>query len=151
MADVELFVEMRKFAPGILEEEAAAEGKRSAKQVHKEDGKKNQNRCSVGVVEDRLIAGHEPQLVEQPESVAQQDNDGEQQSVGDHFSPPLRSTRLRGFVGLPAARGISGRASPFNASFEVESESSEVEGPSGESLRKASSGKRSMTLLPSTS
>jgi len=84
MADVELLVEVREFAPGILEEEAAAEGKRSAKQVHKEDGKKNQNRCSVGVVQHRFVAGHELQLVEEPKSVAQQDDDGEQQCVGDH-------------------------------------------------------------------
>src|SRR5271163_883441 len=78
MADVELLVEVREFAPGILEEESAAEGQRSAKQVHKEDRKKNQNRWSVRVVQDRFVAGHEFQLVEQPEPVAQQDNDGEQ-------------------------------------------------------------------------
>ena len=84
MADVELLVEVREFAPGILEEEAAADGERSAKQVHKEDREEDQNRCSVGVVQDRFVAGHELQLVEEPKSVAQQDDDGEQQCVGDH-------------------------------------------------------------------
>src|SRR6202162_3548373 len=110
MADAELFVEVRKFTPGILEEEAAAEGKRSAKQVHKEDRKKNQNRCSVRVVQDRFVAGHELQLVEQPESVAQQDNDGEQQGVGDHVSLPRPSTGLRDLLGCPPPAGALGEA-----------------------------------------
>src|ERR1019366_2159052 len=81
LADVELLVEVRHFAPSILEEEAAADGESSAKQVHKEDREENENRCSVGVVEDRFVAGHEFYLVEEPKSVAQQDDDGEQQGV----------------------------------------------------------------------
>ena len=56
MADVELLVEVREFAPSILEEEAAADGESSAKQVHKEDREEDENRCSVGVVEDRFVA-----------------------------------------------------------------------------------------------
>src|SRR6266851_507361 len=36
MGDVELLVEVREFAPGILQEEAAADGERSTEQVHKE-------------------------------------------------------------------------------------------------------------------
>ena len=44
----------------------------------------NENRCSVSVVQDRFVAGHELQLVEEPKSVAQQEDDGEQQCVGDH-------------------------------------------------------------------
>ena len=50
----------------------------------KEDREEDQNRCSVGVVQDRFVAGHELQLVEEPKSVAKQDDDGEQQCVGDH-------------------------------------------------------------------
>src|SRR5713226_341069 len=84
MADVELLVEVREFAPGILEEEAAADGERSTEQVHKERSEEDENSGSVGVVQDRLVPGHELQLVEEPKSVAQQDDDGDQQCVGDH-------------------------------------------------------------------
>ena len=42
-------------------------------------------------------------------------------------------------------------ASVLSSSFSAETASSEVEGPSGVSFRKASSGKRSRTLAPNTS
>src|SRR5271155_60099 len=89
MAYVELLVEVREFAPGILEEEAAAEGEGGAKQIQKKNREENQNRSSVCVVQNRFVRSHELQLVEKPESVAQQDDDREQKCVGDH----------RGFLG----------------------------------------------------
>src|ERR1700733_4691376 len=88
MADVELLVEVGEFAPGILEEEAAPNGQRRTKQVEEEDGEEDQDRCTVGVVQDRFVVGHELQLVEKPESIAQQDDDGEQQGVRDHREIP---------------------------------------------------------------
>jgi hypothetical protein len=73
-----------------------------------ENHEEKQNRRSVGVIQDRLVAGHELQLVEQPESVGQQDNDGEQQSVGNHVSPSLLATGLRDVWGSPPAVGTLG-------------------------------------------
>src|SRR2546422_281427 len=64
MADVELLVEVRELAPGILEKETAADGERSAKQVHKEHGEEDENRDSVGVINDCFVPSHELQLVE---------------------------------------------------------------------------------------
>ena len=57
MADVELLVEVREFAPGILEKEAAADGERSAKQIHEQHGEEDQNRGSVGVDTGPLCSG----------------------------------------------------------------------------------------------
>src|ERR1700733_3033554 len=88
MADVELLVEVREFAPGIFEEEAAADRESSAKQIHREDRQEDEYRCSVGVVQNRSVAGHELQLVEKPKAVGQQDDDGEQQGVRDHREIP---------------------------------------------------------------
>src|ERR1700735_34415 len=65
VADVKLLVEVGEFAPGVLEEEAAADCERSAKQVHKEDHEEDENRCSVGVIQKRFVACHELQLVEE--------------------------------------------------------------------------------------
>src|ERR1700733_6454853 len=100
VADVKLLVEVGEFATGILEEETAADRERSAKQVHKEDHEENENRCSVGVIQERLVPSHEFQLVEKPESIAQQDDDGEQQGVRDHrevlgFSEGFATNPLR--------------------------------------------------------
>jgi hypothetical protein len=100
MADVELFIEVREFAPGILEEETTPDGERNAKEIQKENRQKDENVRSISVVQDCLVAGHEFQLVEEPKSIAQQDDDGEQQGVRDHreslgFAERFRASALR--------------------------------------------------------
>ena len=77
MTHVELLVEVREFASGIFKEEAATNGECGSKQVRKENREKGQNRCPVSVEEDPSVRGHEPQLVEEPKAVGEQDGDGE--------------------------------------------------------------------------
>jgi len=43
MADVELLVEMRELASGVLEKEAPANGKRDPKQIHQQHGGKDKD------------------------------------------------------------------------------------------------------------
>ena len=87
MANIELLVEVGEFASGILEEEPPPDGECSSKQINKQDSEEDENRVSVGVEQNRLIASQELQLVHQPKSIAEQNNDGEKESVGDHFIP----------------------------------------------------------------
>src|SRR5258708_21304075 len=77
MGGIELFVEVRELASGVLEEEAPTDGERGAKQIHRQQGKEDENGVPIGVKENGLVAGHELQLVEQPKSVAQEDDDRE--------------------------------------------------------------------------
>src|SRR5260221_234803 len=71
MAHVELLVEVREFPPSILQEEAAADCERSAKQVHREAHEEDENRGSVGVGQNGFAWGHAIQLVEEAKSIAQ--------------------------------------------------------------------------------
>ena len=52
MTDMELLVEMRELAAGVLEKEPAADGERTPEQIHEQHGAEDQNRGAVGV-EDR--------------------------------------------------------------------------------------------------
>jgi hypothetical protein len=97
MADIELLIKVGKLAPGILEEEATPDGERNAKEIQKENRKKDENGRPIGVVQDHFVAGHELQLVEEPKSIAQQDYDGEKQRVRDHLE----------FLGFPEGFPIS--------------------------------------------
>src|SRR5260221_12244064 len=58
MGDIELFVEVRELAPGVIEEEAPTDGERGAKQVHRKDGHENENGVTTGVQKNCLRAGH---------------------------------------------------------------------------------------------
>jgi hypothetical protein len=84
MAHVELLVEVRQFSAGILEKEPAAEGQCHAEKIRGEKRDKNYDGCSVRVVQDSSVTGHELQLIEEPKAVAQQENDGEQKGIRDH-------------------------------------------------------------------
>lgn len=48
MDDIEMFVEERELAPGVLEEEAPTDGEHGAKQVHRKDGHENENGVPIG-------------------------------------------------------------------------------------------------------
>src|SRR5579859_3962960 len=78
LTDVELSVEMREFSPGILQEEAAAQGQRKSEEIHGEHRCKDENGVAIGMEKRSLVPGHEFQLIEQPKSVSQQDDDGEE-------------------------------------------------------------------------
>src|SRR6266481_2170226 len=82
LAHVELSVEVREFAARILQEKATAQGEGETKEIYREHRNKKENGVAVGMEECGFVAGHEFQLIEQPKSVCQQEDDGEEQGVG---------------------------------------------------------------------
>ena len=61
---------------------ASAKPNRLIEQHSDED----ENCAAVGMEQNGFIGGHEFQLVEEPESIAQQDDDSEKHSVGDQLN-----------------------------------------------------------------
>jgi hypothetical protein len=102
------------------------------------------------VEQNGFVTSHELQLVEQPESIAKQDNDGEKQGIGNH-SVFISSQSVFGICGAECARREPVASVVFNTPFSTGTVSSGVERPSGVSFRKASKGNGSSTLTPSTS
>lgn len=82
---MELPVEVRELASGILEEKAASETQREAKQIDRQGADKQKDRASVGAEQDGFISGHELQLIEEPKAVCEKHDDGKEQGVGDHL------------------------------------------------------------------
>jgi len=65
MADVELLVEVRELAPGILRKKRRLMA--SAAPIGSQRGPQERSESLIiRVVQDRFVAGHELQLVEQP-------------------------------------------------------------------------------------
>src|SRR5580658_5153843 len=84
MDGVELLVEMGELAPSVFEEKSTANGKCTSKEVQGKHGHEDKNGQAVGVVQGSSVLGHELQLIEEPEAVPQQGDDGEEQCVCDH-------------------------------------------------------------------
>ena len=85
LTDLELTVQVRQLAPGVLEEELPLQQKRCAEHVHEEHGKRGEECRPIRMDQDGLVGSHELQLVEEPESVSEQDSDGQQERVGNHL------------------------------------------------------------------
>src|SRR6266699_595311 len=85
---MKLFVEMREFSPGVLQEELADENEGGSKDIDGQESDVGQDGCRIFAPKNQLVRGEEFQFTHEPENQSQQKGNGDDQCVGNHFRPP---------------------------------------------------------------
>ena len=79
---------MRKFSPRVLEEEFADENEGRSKHVDGQDCDVRHDGRRVRTPKNKFVGNEEFQFAHEPEAECEQDGDGNQQDVGDHWKSP---------------------------------------------------------------
>src|SRR5579875_408973 len=87
MAGHDFLVYMQELSASVVQEELALYGKYSRKDVYEQHEDPEKEQRPILVNKNGPVRDQKPQLSDQPESHGEQDCDGEDEGVRNHFSP----------------------------------------------------------------
>src|SRR5260370_12349112 len=96
---------MGEFSPGVLEEELADESECCSKHVDGQNSDVRQEGCSVRAPKNELVGNEESQLAHEPEAQREQDGDGDEQDVGNHWKSPRNLILFFPWLSIVAGSG----------------------------------------------
>ena len=77
---MKLFVEMREFSPGVLQEELADENEGGSKDIDRQESDVGQDGCRIFAPKNQLVRGEEFQFTHEPENQGWQEGDGDERA-----------------------------------------------------------------------
>src|SRR5258707_3645756 len=85
---------MGEFSTRILEEELTDQNEHGGKDVDGQDPDIRQDGCGVRAPKNKFVGNEESQLAHEPEAECEQDGDGDEQDVGNHWESPRKLVRF---------------------------------------------------------
>src|SRR5258708_30361037 len=102
---MKLFVEMRECRPRVFQEELANGNESGSKHIDGQDSDVHENGCGVLTPKNELVGNEEPQLAHEPEAQREQDGDGDEQDVGNHWKSPRNLVLFFPWLSIVAGSG----------------------------------------------